>query len=76
MAFEYIIKQYENRIAFSIRHSQIPNNVGMAIIFLHRHACIVLYYEFKKKLFLLTISIFEFNFKHTKQIMQVEGKSH
>ena len=74
MAFEYIIKQYENRIAFSIRHSQIPNNVGMAIIFLHRH--IVVYYEFKTKLFLLSTSIFEFNFNHTKQIMQVEGKSH
>ena len=68
MAFMYIIKQYENRIAFSIRHSQIPNNVGIA--------CIVVYYEFKKKLFFLSISIFEFNFKHTKQIMQVEGKSH
>ena len=37
-------------------------------------ACIVLYYEFKKML--PSISIFEFAFKDTKQIMQVEGKSH
>ena len=35
-----------------------------------------IYYEMNSKTILLSISIFEFVFKHTKQIMQVEGKSH